>query len=272
MKITALVILLGIAFLAWYHFPDPPSGPVTSTSQPAAVPSAPGPASGAPRLASDDALCRELVESAEWSFMQNAFPGMNDAALCDYMLVPDIAKLQGINVNPEAIDDYLNSLITETHDDNDLFAEVPDLRYYLDPQAVESMRDLTDRQLIDKINNERSAEAAYLLGSRYHEDEATHTSLMLIAAAYSRKSGLLIDAINGCCGWTPGDNAGQRAAAIRREALRIIAKELGLPEAQQWPELSPTDEMTAEVLEQREAYVAEINRHSIDAHGEEWVR
>ena len=95
---------------------------------------------------------------------------------------------------------------------------------------------------------------------------------MLIAAAYSQKSGLLIDAINGCCAWTPGDSAGERAANIRRQALSMIAKELGLPEAQQWPDLSPTEEMTVEVLEQREAYVAEINRHSIAAHGEEWIK
>ena len=204
--------------------------------------------------------------------MQRAFPGMTETALCDYMLAPDIAKLQGVNVNPEAIDDYLNSLITETYDDNDALADVPDLRYYLDPQAVELMRDLSEQQLIDKINQERSAEAAYWLASHYHDDEARHTSLMLIATAYSQKSGLLIDAINGCCSWTPGDSAGERAAYIRRQALSLIAKELGLPEAQLWPDLAPTEEITADVLEQREAYIAEINEHSIDAHGEEWIK
>ena len=272
MKITALVILLGIAFLAWYHYPDPPASPAPAIAPPAAVPSAPDAENSPQRFAANDEACREFARSTEWPFMQDAFPDMDDAALCDFLLMPDVTKLQGTNVNPAAIDKYLQSLITETYDDNDALADVPDLRYYLDPQAVELMRDLSEQQLIDKINQERSAEAAYWLAGHYHEDEATHTSLMLIAAAYSQKSGLLIDAINGCCGWTPGDVAGERAAYIRRQALSMIAKELGLPEAQQWPDLGPTDEITTEVLEQREAYIAEINRHSIDAHGEEWIK
>ena len=200
---------------------------------------------------------------------------LNQQPACDKLLNAEVQLQKGDEVMAERVTQRAldpDGRTTETYDDNDGLADVPDLRYYLDPQAVEVMRGLSEQQLVDKINQERSAEAAYWLAGHYREDEATHTSLMLIAAAYSRKSGLLIDAINGCCAWTPGDSAGERAANIRRQALSMIAKELGLPEAQQWPDLSPAEEMTAEVLEQREAYVAEINRHSIAAHGEEWIK
>ena len=81
-----------------------------------------------------------------------------------------------------------------------------------------------------------------------------------------------MDAINSWCFLTPGDSVGERADFIWLQAQSMIAKELGLPEAQQWPDLPLTDEVTAEVLEQREAYVAEINQHSVAAHGEEWIK
>ena len=271
MKITALVILLGIGFLAWYHYPDPSPDPDDLPTRPAAAPALPEPAKGPEQLAADDETCREFALSTQWPYLKKAYPGMSDAALCDYMLAPDVAKLHGININPEGIEDLLNSLMAEG-DAEEYSAVVPDLRYYLDPQAVELMRGLTQQQLLDKINFERSAEAAYWLALNSREDEQTHTTLMLIAAAYSRKSGVFIHAINGCCGWTTGDVEGQRAGAIKRHALSMIAKELGLPEAQQWPDPSPTEEMTAEVLEQRAAYVREINQYSMDAHGEEWIK
>lgn len=271
MKITALVILVGIGFLAWYHYPDSPPDTGTSLIAPAPAPVLPEPLKGPEQLATVDEACRGFETSTQWPFLKKAYPGLSDAALCDYMLAPDSTKLQGINVNPEAIEDLLNSLIAEG--DAEMYsADVPDLRYYLDPQAVELMRGLTQQQLLDKINFERSAEAAYWLAQHSLEDQQTYTTLMLIAAAYSRKSGLFLHAMNGCCGWTTGDLEGQRSGAIRRHALSMIAKELGLPEAQQWPEISPTEEMTADVLEQRAAYVREINQYSMDAHGEEWIK
>jgi len=271
MKITALVILLGIGFLAWYHYPDPPSHADATPPPVDALPEAER-ASGEQRLAQNSEVCREFEQNSQWLYLQQAYPGMSDAMLCDYLLAPDVAKLDGINVNAQAIEDLLNSLMSEVGDENEHFADVPDLRYYLDPQAVELMRDLTQQQLVDKINDERSAEAAYWLAQHYYEDEQTYTMLMLIAASYSRKSGLILHALNGCCGWTPGDVEGERTATIRRHALSMIVKELGLPEAQQWPDLSATDEITAEVLEQRAAFVVEINQNSMDAHGEEWIK
>jgi hypothetical protein len=270
MKITASVILLGIGFLAWYHYPDPPSHADATPPPIDALPEA-EPASGEQRLAQNNEVCREFQQSSQWPYLQRAYPGMSDALLCDYLLAPDVAKLEGINVNAEAIEDLLNSLMAEGDADS-YSAEVPDLRYYLDPQAVELMRGLSRDQLLEKINNERSAEAAYWLAQHYYEDEQSYTMLMLIAASYSRKSGLILHALNGCCGWTPGDVEGERTAKIKRHALSMIVKELGLPEAQQWQELSPTEEITAEVLEQRAAYVDEINQYSMDAHGEAWIK
>ncbi|MGI9221828.1 MAG: hypothetical protein ACR2QS_12425 [Woeseiaceae bacterium] len=272
MKVTALVILLGIGLLAWYHYPDPPPDPAATTAPPDITPAAPVTSSSEQRLARDDEVCREFEQSPQWPYLKRAYPGMSDIDLCDYLLAPDVAKLQGVNVDVEAIEDLLNSLMSEVRDDNEHYADVPDLRYYLDPQAVDLMRGLTQQQLVDKINNEHSAEAAYWLAQHYHHDEQMQTTLMLIAASYSRKTGLFINALNGCCSWTPGDSEGQRAAAIKREALSMIAKELGLPEAQKWPDLSPTEEITAEVLAQRAAYVEEINEYSMQAHGEAWIK
>ena len=276
MKITALVILLGIGFLAWYHYPDPSPDPVTRVIPPVASPAPsidtktqPEPADSEQQFAYDEEFCEEFKQSPHWSYMQRAYPGMSEAQLCDYLQAPHVSKLQGINVNAEAIEEFLNSLIADGGAD---YGHVPDLRYYLDPQAVAAMHDLSREQLVDKINNERSAEAAYWLARHYHQDPQTYTMLMLVAASYSKKSGLILHAMNGCCSWTPGDHEAERMAAIKSHALRMIVKELGLPEAQEWPDLEFSDDMTAAILEQRAAYVAEINEYSMEAHGEAWIK
>lgn len=272
MKITALVVLLCIALLAWYHYPDPPNAAIAEPSPAGTTPALPEPDAGPERVADAAEQCAELLGTPEWDDLHKVYPGMSDDALCDFVVAPDIAKLQNVNINPEAIEDLLNRLMAEGSTDDQYFSEVPDLRYYLDPQAVELLRGLSNEQLVDKVNNQRSAEAAYLLAYNQLEDEQTFVTLMLIAASYSRKPGLMINAINGCCSYSPDNRDEERAAAIKRQALSMIARELGLPEAQQWPDLSPTDEMTAEVLEQRAAYVEELNRYSLQAYGEEWLK
>ena len=194
---------------------------------------------------------------------------MSEAQLCDYLKAPHLSKLQGTNVNAEAIEEFLNSLMA---DGGGEYGNVPDLRYYLDPQAVAAMHGLHEEQLVAKINNEHSAEAAYWLAQHHSHDAQTYTMLMLIAASYAKKSGLLLHAMNGCCSWTPGDAAGERAATIKSHALRMIVKELGLPEAQDWLDLESSDEIFAAVLERRDAYVAELNEYSTEAHGEAWIK
>lgn len=278
MKITALVILFGIGFMAWYHYPDPSPDPATKVMPPVASPAPsidiktqPKPAASEQQFVYDEEFCEEFKQSPHWSYMQRAYPGMSEAQLCDYLQAPHISKLQGIEVNPEAVGELLESIMAANAASGD-YGNVPDLRYYLDPQAVAAMHGLSQQQLVDKINNERSAEAAYWLAQHYYADEQTFTMLMLTAASYSKKPGLILHAMNGCCSWTTGNTAEQRAASIKREALSMIAKELGLPEAQRWPEISPADEIEAEVLEQRAAYVAEMNQYSIEAHGEAWIK
>jgi hypothetical protein len=96
--------------------------------------------------------------------------------------------------------------------------------------------------------------------------------LMLSAASYAQKPGPLISAINGCCSWAPDDAAGERAAAIKREALIMIAREMDLPEASQWQEYDLDPDIEADVLVQRAAYVKELNQYSMEAFGEEWVK
>ena len=269
MKYTVLAAIFCISLVAWYHYPD--SMPPAESRTP--VETVPGPAvTGPTRLAAAPKACAEFVGSEEWEQLKNIYAGMSDAALCDFVHAPDLAKLAGVNVNPVAAEDLLNQLLSQHDDDNSHLADVPDLRYYLDPQAIEALRGLSAQQLIDKINAERSAEAAFLLAQRYHQDEQTYVMLMLSAASYAQKPGPLLDAINGCCSWTPNDAEGQRAAAIKREALIMIAREMNLPEASDWPEFELDPEIEAEVLAQRAAYVQELNQYSLEAFGEEWIK
>ncbi len=162
--------------------------------------------------------------------------------------------------------------LDENVETNDHLANVPDLRYYLDAQVIESMRDLSEAELLDKINNERSAEAAYWLAQSYQSNEQSYVMLMLSAASYAQKPGPLLDAINGCCGYTPGDAAGRRRATIKREALVMIARDLKLPEADNWPVFEIDPDIHDEVMAQREQYIAELNQYSFEAFGEEWVK
>lgn len=171
-----------------------------------------------------------------------------------------------------AAEALLNRLFAEGDENSDQFVNVPDLRYYLDPQAIELMRGLSESELVDRINNGRSAEAAYWLGQNYQEDEQTYVMLMLSAASYSQKPGPLLNAINGCCSYSPDDPASKRAADIKREALVMIAREMNLPEAADWREYELDADIEAEVLAQRAAYVEELNQYSREAFGEDWVK
>ena len=269
MKYTVLAAIFCIGLLAWYHYPDPspPVEPrVPAEEEPGPYP--PGPQ----RNAASTSACASFHGTVEWQQLQKTYAGMSDAALCEFVHAPDLAKLDGVNVNPEAAENLLAHLLSQHDDENSHLAAVPDLRYYLDPQAIEALRGLTAAQLIDKINDERSPEAAYLLAQKYHEDEQTFVMLMLSAASYAQKPGPLLDAINGCCSWTPNDAQGERAAAIKREALIMIAREMNLPEASDWPEFDLDPAIEAEVLAQRAAYVQELNQYSLEAFGEEWVK
>jgi hypothetical protein len=96
--------------------------------------------------------------------------------------------------------------------------------------------------------------------------------LMLSAASYAQKPGPLYEAINGCCSYSLDDPASKRVADIKREALIMIAREVNLPDAANWPEFELDPDIEAEVLAQRAAYVAELNQYSIEAYGEEWVK
>lgn len=269
MKYAALAAMFCIGLFAWYHYPDP--------SPPAKV--AP-PAKQQHRLtrtepqrvAAEQQPCASFQGTVEWQQLQAIYQGMNDAALCDFVLAPDLAKLDGVNVNPQEVDKLLNGLFDQHDDESSHLVQVPDLRYYLDPQAIEAMRGLTEHQLIAKVNNERSPEAAFLLAQKYQEDEQTYVMLMLSAASYAQKPGPLLNAINGCCSWTPDDIEAERAAAIKREALILIAREMELPEASDWPEFGLDPAIEAEVLAQRAAYVEELNQYSMEAFGEEWIK
>ena len=90
MKITALVILVGIGFLAWYHYPDSPPDTGTSLTAPATAPLLPEPLKGPEQLATVDEACRGFESSTQWPYLKKAYPGLSDAALCDYMLAPDV--------------------------------------------------------------------------------------------------------------------------------------------------------------------------------------
>ena len=268
MKYTALAAVCCIGFLAWYSYPD--SSPPVETNIPAS--SQPAAPAGPQRLATVAHECADFLGTEEWQQLRDIYSGMSDAALCDFVLEPDSAKLDGINVDPLAAEMLLSELMSEYKDENAQLADVPDLRYYLDPQAIESMRGLPQAQLLDRINNERSPEAAYVLAQKFHQDEQTYVMLMLSAASYAQKPGPLLSAINGCCSWAPDDAQGQRAAAIKREALIMIAREMDLPEADDWQDYELDPDIEADVLEQRAAYVQELNQYSMEAFGEEWVK
>jgi hypothetical protein len=269
MKYAALAVIFCIGLIAWYKQQDRPP-PI---DKPAPVQQSPDlPPSGPQRLAASTIACGAFAGTAEWRQLKAIFVGMSDAALCSYIRAPDMARLAGVNADPQAVENLLNGLLDQHDDENSDRATVPDLRYYLDPQAIDVLRGLSATQLIDRINNERSPEAAYLLAQQYQADEQTYVMLMLIAASYAQKPGPLLSAINGCCGWATDDAAGERAAAIRREALIMIAREMNLPETRDWYESDLDPDIEAEVLAQRAAYVQELNQHSIDAFGEEWIK
>lgn len=269
MKYAVFAVIFCIGLAAWYLQDERPA----AVHAPKPVqPSTDLTPSGRQRLAVGDLPCAEFVAGKEWQQLKAVYAGMSDADLCSFVRAPEVSKLDGVNVNPQAAEVLLNELLNEPDDDSAQLANVPDLRYYLDPQAIESIRGLGAAQLVAKINAERSPEAAYLLAQRYHEDEKTYLMLMLSAASYSQKPGPLLNAINGCCSWTPNDAAGERAAAIRREALIMIARELNLPEARDWREFDLDPEIEAEVLAQRAAFVAELNQYSMEAFGEEWIQ
>lgn len=269
MKYAALAAIFCIGLFAWYNYPD--ASPPAQPAAPAGQPPEGGP-TGPQRVAARQLQCADFAGTVEWRQLKAIYQGMSDAALCDFVHAPELAKLDGINVNPQEVDKLLNRLINQYDDESSHLANVPDLRYYLDPQAIASMRGLSASELIDKINSERSPEAAFLLAQKYHEDEQTYVMLMLSAASYAQKPGPLLNAINGCCSWTPNDTEGERAAAIKREALIMIARQLELPETGDWPEFDLDPDIEAEVLAQRAAYVEELNQYSMEAFGEEWIK
>lgn len=274
MKITALLAMLGIGFLAWYHYPEPLPDPAAVSPVPAApapAPSVPA-ADGPERAVMFDQRCDQFVGTAAWQDLGEIYPGMTPTELCDFVHVPDLAKIADQEINAEAVQSLLNRLMREGNASSDHLADVPDLRYYLDPQAVASMQGLSQAQLIDKINNERSPEAAYWLAHSYFDDEQTFVMLMMSAASYAQKPGPLLNAINGCCSYTPDDVDGKRAADIKREALIMIAREMNLPEAGDWLEYDLDADIEADVLAQRATYVDELNQYSIEAFGEEWIQ
>jgi hypothetical protein len=236
MRITALISILCIGFLAWYSYPNsPPEADSDSEAQ------APTPAKSIANKAEPERVAvledpsPAFDRSQDWEDTRAIFTGMSD-------------------------------------ENNDYMAVVPDLRFYLDPQAIELMRGLSEGELVDKINNERSAEAAFWLALRYQEDEQTYVMLMLSAASYAQKPGPLFEAINGCCSYSLDDPDSIRAANIKREALVMIARDLNLPDAENWPEFELDPDIETEVLAQRAAYVEEINQYSMEAFGEGWVK
>ena len=269
MRITALVIILCISFLAWYSYPNPPP---EVESQPPAVAEPVASEAGPVRLAVLEDPCPAVDRSRDWEEFKAVLPTLSDSELCEFIVAPDFTKLANIEFNAEAAQAMLDRFLAEGDAYEDHMAVVPDLRFYLDPQAIELMRGLSESELIDKINNDRSAEAAYWLALNYQENEQTYVALMLNAASYARKPGPLYEAINGCCSFSLDDPASKRAADIKREALIMIARELNLPDTAHWPEFELDPDIEAEVLAQRAAYVEEINQYSMQAFGEDWVK
>lgn len=271
MRITALAIILCIAFLAWYSTPNPSPEADAESSVPVPAESKTSEA-GPQRFVVLEDPCPAADRSRDWEEFKAVFPGLSDAELCEFITEPDFTKLANAEFNAEASQAMLNRILAESDDNNEHMAVVPDLRYYLDPQAIELMQGLSEAELIDKINNERSAEAAYWLALHYQEDEQTYVMLMLSAASYAQKPGPLFEAINGCCSFSLDDPASKRAADIKREALLMIAREMKLPDAAHWPEFELDPDIEAEVLAQRAAYVEELNQYSMQAFGEDWVK
>ena len=271
MRITALISILCIGFLAWYSYPNPPPAAEPKSHTPAPAESIANEAE-AERVAVLEDPCAVVDRSRDWDDLRAVLPDMSDAELCEFVIAPDYAKFASMKINREAAQAMLNRLLAEGDENEDYMAVVPDLRYYLDPQAIELMRGLSEGELIDKINNERSAEAAFWLALHYQENEQTYVALMLNAASYAQKPGPLFEAINGCCSYSLDDPASKRAADIKREALVMIARELNLPDAENWPIFELDADIEAEVLAQRAAYVEEINQYSMQAFGEDWVK
>ena len=271
MRITALISILCIGFLAWYSYPNAPPEAEPKSRTPAPAESIANEAE-AERVAVLEDSCPAVARSTDWEDMQAIFPGMSDAELCEFVVAPDYTKFASMEIDREAAQAMLNRMLAEGDDNQDYMAHVPDLRFYLDPQAIELMRGLSEGELIDKINNERSAEAAYWLAMHYQEDEQSYVMLMLSAASYAQKPGPLFEAINGCCSYSLDDPASKRTADIKREALVMIARELNLPDAENWPVFELDADIEAEVLAQRAAYVEEINQYSMQAFGEDWVK
>ncbi len=273
MRITALVIVLCIGFLGWYSYPDSPLKADAKPPAPTATPTEPAPSETAlARLENTEDPCPIADRSRDWEDFKKVVPEMTDAELCEFIIAPDYTKFATMEINREAAQAMLNRFLAEGDESGAYMADVPDLRYYLDPQAIELMRGLSDAELIDKINNEQSAEAAYWLAVNYQENEQTYVALMLNAASYARKPGPLYEAINGCCSYSLDDPASKRAADIKREALVMIARELNLPDTAYWPEFELDPDIEAEVLAQRAAYVDEINQYSKQAFGEDWIK
>ena len=271
MRITALAIILCMGLLAWYSYPNPP--PAVDLESPAQAPADPTTdEAGAARRAALKDPCPIGGRSRDWEDMKAVFPGVSDADLCEFIVAQDFTKLANIEFNAEASQALLNRILAEGEENEDYLAVVPDLRYYLDPQAIELMRGLSEGELIYKINNELSAEAAYWLAHQYFDDQQTYVMLMLSAASYAQKPGPLYAAINGCCSYSPDNPASKRAADIKREALVMIARELNLPDTSHWPEFELDPDIEAEVFAQRAAYVEEINQYSVQAFGEDWVK
>jgi hypothetical protein len=273
MRITALISILCIGFLAWYSYPKPPPDIDSKLPAPSLAPAESITNEAKPeRVAVLEDPCPVVDRSRDWEDVKAIFPGMSDAELCEFIVAPDYTKFASMEVNRGAAQAMLNRFLAAGDDNEDYMAVVPDLRYYLDPQAIELMRGFSEGELIDKINNERSAEAAYWLALHYQEDEQTYVALMLNAASYAQKPGPLFEAINGCCSYSLDDPASKRAADIKREALVMIARELNLPDAARWPEFELDPDIEAEVLAQRAVYVEQINQYSVQAFGEDWVK
>ena len=173
----------------------------------------------------------------------------------------------------ERLADVYALFAANTNDaESDAWADVPDLRYYLNPHVIASMRDLSQDELLRRVNEEKSPEAAYGLAMRYHAEQESYVMLMLVAAGYAQKPGPLLDAMNGCCGYAPGDSEAQRAATIKLEALRLLARQLHLPEAASWPGIPLDPDIAEAVRAQRAVYVDELNRSAMAANGERWVK
>ncbi len=273
MRITALISILCVGFLAWYSTPNPPSEADAKSQAPIPTPAESVTREARPkRVAVLEDPCPALDRSRDWEDMQAIFPGLSDVELCEFAVAPDYSKFPDMEINREAAQAMLNRFLAEGDANEDSMADVPDLRFYLDPQAIELMRGLSDAELIDKVNNERSPEAAYWLAMHYQEDEQSYVMLMLSAASYARKPGPLFEAINGCCSYSRDDPGSKRAADIKREALLMIAREMNLPDAADWPVFEVDPDIEAEVLAQRAAYVDELNQYSMQAHGEDWVK